>query len=171
MVFSVRNNVASKLNQPIFDFQDKTLFDINRNQVTDITIQRQDSTYQLTEIDTVWQLTSPVQGTVEEDEATTLARKLSTLRMDELETYAEAASLPRYGLDTPWLKIEFKISGSTFDGLVVGDSAGNDMRYMKLVSLPYIYKIKESKLTDFQVSSGDLIVPEDKTVMPQTESE
>ena len=156
MVFSVNNALVNKLQQTAFNFQDKKLFDFNRNQVTDIEITWEDTTYQLTKIDTAWQLIQPVASLADQQKAEGLARTLSTLRLDDAETFSESP-LAQYGLNNPWLQVTFGISGSEFDGFLIGKTVGDNMRYVKLQSSPYVYKIKESKVREFQVTSGGLI--------------
>ncbi|MCF7804840.1 MAG: DUF4340 domain-containing protein [Candidatus Marinimicrobia bacterium] len=155
MVFSVTSTIVDDFFDSVFEFQDKKLFEMNRNQVTDVEIIWNDTTYQVTKIDTTWQLNSPVVAPANGKWATTIARTISNLRMDSLGSYTNT-NPARYGLDDPWLRMRFNIAGSEFDGLTVGDETGERFRYIKMDSSPYIYVIRESKLSAFQVSLDEL---------------
>jgi len=154
-VFKINHSTAENLLKGPYDFQDKQLFHMTSSQVSDITIQWADSTFELTKIDSVWKITKPIQAEAVYQNADQIAVQLPRLRLDGLESYSPKP-MSAYGLNNPWLKVQFKVSGSEFDGFIVGNSAGDNMRYITLDSMPYVYKIKESKLKKFQVNIDEL---------------
>lgn len=155
MIFSIGNSMVTKMQKEPFEYQDKTLFDVSRSQITDLEISWNDTTYSVSKVDTIWKITAPSEHPAREGEIRTLTSKLTSLKVDELGSYTEtSASL--YGLDSPWMRVKFNIAGSEFDGFRVGDETGEEMRYISTDSSPYVYKIEESKLEDFQISLGDL---------------
>ncbi len=156
MVFSVSTNVVNNIRKTPFEFQDKGLFDINSGQVTDIEVTWQDTTYQLSKIDTAWKVMQPVDEPGDPEKAQRMARSLSNLRVDSLASY-DQTDPALYGLDTPWMEVHFHISGSEFDGFAVGDPAKGERRYISTDSSPYVYEIRSSKLTEFQISLNDLV--------------
>lgn len=154
-VFKINHSAAENLLNRPYDFQDTQLFHMTSSQVSDITIQRADSTFELTKIDSLWEITKPIQAEAVYQNANQIAVQLPRLRFDGLESYSPKR-LSAYGMNNPWLRVQFKVSGSEFDGFIVGNSAGDNMRYIKLDSMPYVYKIKESKLKTFQVNLDEL---------------
>ena len=155
MVFSVNNNVYSNVAQDLFEFQDKDLFDVSQNQISDVIIEWNDETYEVSQVDTAWQIIRPVRQPADEDKISEIRRQLANLRMDEPGSYTQTDPAA-YGLDNPWLRVEFKVGGSDFDGFTIGDTGDEDMRYIKTDSSPYIYQIATSKLEEFQVSLENL---------------
>ncbi len=156
MVFSIGNSMVKRMQKEPFAYQDTDLFDVNYGQITDVEISWNDTTYALSKVDTVWKVTSPAEHMAKESEAGTMTRKLSSLSVDEPGSYTRTAPAA-YGLDRPWLQVRFKVSGSEFDGFRVGDMTDESMRYISTDSSPYVYKIDESKLEDFQVTLRELI--------------
>jgi len=154
-IFSVGNSVVQNLQKTPFEFQEKTLFEVSASQVTDVEITWQDTSYRLTKLDTSWNLIRPVSRTAETDIADEIARSIANLRVDSLGSYQQTEP-SLYGLDTPWMEASFRISGSEYDGFVVGDDAGNDQRYISIDSSPYVYRINSSRLEDFQVTTNEL---------------
>lgn len=156
MIFSVSSNVVNNIRKTPFEFQDKGLFDINSGQVTDIEVAWQDTTYQVSRIDTAWKVMQPVEGPADSDKAQRMARSLSNLQVDSLGSYTQTDPA-LYGLDTPWMEVHFHISGSEFDGFTVGNPANGERRYISTDSSPYVYEIGSSKLNEFQISLDDLV--------------
>ncbi len=156
MVFSVNNNVYSNVDQEPFEFQDKDVFDVSRNQISDVTIHWSDTIYTLSKIDTAWQITGPIQELANDERVNEILDQINALRLDEPGSY-ENTSLSLYGLTDPWMEIEFKVGGSDLNGISVGSATGEGMRYIKTHSSPYIYKIQIGKLEEFQVTLDDLI--------------
>ncbi len=155
MVFSVNNNVYSNVAQDIFEFQDKELFDVSQNQITDFTIRWDDQIYEVSQVDTTWQIVQPVQRQADEEMISDLRSHIATLRIDSLGSYTETGP-EMYGLNNPWMRVQFKVAGSDFDGFRIGSMTGNNMRYITSDSSPYIYTIRETKLKEFQISLEQL---------------
>jgi|GEM_PF-294027 len=165
MIFTIRNDLVTQLQKSPFEFQNKQLFDVNRNQITDVEISWNDTTYTVSKVDTVWKMTAPVEQPVRESPVQSITRDLSSIRVDELASY-ERTSPALYGLDEPWLRVIMKVSGSEYDGFTVGDTTDLSMRYITTDSSPYVYKIEENKLEDFQISAGSLA--QEKTIAEDT---
>jgi flagellar basal body-associated protein FliL len=155
MVFSVNNNVYSNVAQDLFEFQDKDLFDVSQNQISDVIIEWNDEIYEVSQVDTAWQIVRPVQQPADDDAISEIRRQIANLRMDESGSYTETEPAA-YGLDNPWLRVEFKVGGSDFDGFSIGGMGDEEMRYITTDSSPYVFQINTSKLEEFQVVLDDL---------------
>ncbi|HKJ68416.1 MAG TPA: DUF4340 domain-containing protein [bacterium] len=156
MIFSVGNNVVTNIRKSPFEFQDKGLFAINSGQVTDMKVSWNDTTYQVSKIDTAWKMMQPVEAQADADKAQRMARSLSNVQVDSLGSYTQTDPA-RYGFDAPWMEVRFHISGSEFDGFTVGDPANDTRRYITTDSSPYVYEIRPSKLNEFQLSLDDIV--------------
>ncbi len=162
-VFKINHTTAEYLLKNPYDFQDKQLFHVSSSQVSDMTIDWAGKTYQLTKIDTVWKIMQPIQANADYQKADQIAVQLPRLKFDGLVSYSPKKP-SYYGFNHPWLKVDFKISGSEFDGFTVGKSTGKDMRYVKLNSSPYVYKMNQVKLKEFQVDLDNLKEVEPKNL-------
>lgn len=147
MVFTVRHSTVENLLKSAYDLQDTQLFKVSGPQITAFQITWEDTTYQFTRPDSVWKTVGRQVNTPRMNQ---MADGLSGLHYDGLASY-NPKSPAAYGFNHPWMVVRFDVSGSEFDGFTVGKEAGDGLRYIKLDSSPYVYKIKETKLERYKV--------------------
>ena len=147
-VFLISSYLDSTFNRTTFDLRDKSVLNVERDQIDSVTLTTPKQTIRFTKPQGEWRLSAPVDARADYVAVDGLINRIDTLQMKSIAA-PEAASLAEYGLDKPAATVQIG-SGSAQAVLVIGRSAGEGVVYAKDQSRPAVVTIDASLLDELK---------------------
>ena len=142
-VYTAKGYLQSVFDKGTRTWKDRTIFDFNKDIVTQINITSAEETIELRlDAENKWQMFQPVSAAASQTEVQNLLTTFSQLETDD---FAEAKELSEYGLDTPTSTIVASLNDGTVAMLLVGKEEGGKL-YVKRVDKDTIFMLFKSNV-------------------------
>lgn len=142
-VYTAKGYLQSVFDKGTRTWKDRTIFDFNKDIVTQINITSAEETIELRlDAENKWQMLQPVSAAASQTEVQNLLTTFSQLKTDD---FAEAKELSEYGLDTPTSTIVASLNDGTLVMLLVGKEEGGKL-YVKRVDKDTIFMLFKSNV-------------------------
>ncbi|MYA99032.1 DUF4340 domain-containing protein, partial [Candidatus Poribacteria bacterium] len=165
-VYVAQGYLQSVFNKSTRTWKDRTIFDFNKENVTELNISSPEETVEL-RLDTnrIWQMLKPEASTVKTTEVDTLLTTFSGLNTDD---FAEATdALSDYGLDTPQSVISAVLNDGTTATLYIGKEEEGKL-YVKRDDKETIFRLFKSNV-DRLIKKSDTLKAEGPAPAVETE--
>jgi len=135
-------------------WRDKTIFDFNANEVTELKIAKKKETILLSK-DTKgnWHIEQPISSLGEKTEVDKLLSTLSRLKAAD---FAKEEELKKSGLDKPAYRISVTLQDEREKRLLIGNRKGKYQYYAKNDEKKYLYLLYKTTVEDLTPSVKDL---------------
>ncbi len=163
-VFLVGKNFLAELDKPIADFRDRTVADLQVNQLNKFEIRVADAAtaggrkLAASKSDSRWKLTAPIAARANLGKIEELARKITDLRREDF-TDDDPKDLKPYGLDDPAAEITLigkESEGAKIIQLGVPTKDGPDKLYAKRKDENSVFTVKSDILNQLKIQPNDL---------------
>ena len=165
-VYVAQGNLQSVFNKGTRTWKDRTIFDFNKGNVTELNISSPAETVELRlDANGTWQMLKPEAGTANTTEVDNLLTTLSGLDTDD---FAEAQDdLAEYGLDTPESVISAVLNDGTTATLYIGNEAEGKL-YAKRDDKESVFRLFKSNV-DRLIKKSDTLKAESPAPTVETE--
>ncbi len=165
-VYVAQGYLQSVFNKGTRTWKDRTIFDFNKGNVTELNISSPEETIELRlDANGTWQMLKPDASAVKATEVDTLLTTLSELDTDD---FAEAKdNLAEYGLDTPESVISAALNDGTTATLYIGKEAEGKL-YVKRDDKDIIFRLFKSNV-DRLIKKSETLKAEDPAPAVETE--
>ena len=165
-VYVAQGNLQSVFNKGTRTWKDRTVFDFNKGNVTELNISSPEETVELRlDANGTWQMLKPEAGTANTTEVDNLLTTLSGLDTDD---FAEAqGDLAEYGLDTPESVISAVLNDGTTATLYIGNEAEGKL-YVKRDDKETVFRLFKSNV-DRLIKKSDTLKAENPAPVVETE--
>jgi hypothetical protein len=153
-IFIIEKEILEKVRRPIFDWRDKNITRIDRNNIEEIEIVRGTEKSSLRKVDADWKLPDGKKLQWEK-----VSAMLSTVEFDRVKDVLDAPNpLPSYGLDKPRVEVVFR-KGSNEAGRLAfgGESKSPEGVYLKSSDSPAVKVVGKDVFDKFNVKGEDLV--------------
>ena len=143
-VYVAQGNLQSVFNKGTRTWKDRTIFDFNKGNVTELNISSPEETVELRlDANGTWQMLKPEASAVNATEVDTLLTTFSELDTDD---FAEAKdNLAEYGLDTPQSVISTALNDGTTATLYIGKEEEGKL-YVKRDDKEIVFRLFKSNV-------------------------
>lgn len=165
-VYVAQGYLQSVFNKGTRTWKDRTIFDFNKGNVTELNISSPEETVELRlDANGIWQMLKPEASTVNTTEVDTLLTTFSELDTDD---FAEAKdTLAEYGLDTPQSVISAALNDGTTATLYIGKEEEGKL-YVKRDDQETVFRLFKSNL-DRLIKKSETLKAEDPAPAVETE--
>jgi hypothetical protein len=153
-IFIIEKEIPDKARRPVFDWRDKSITRIDRNNIEEIEIQRGADKSSFKKADADWKL--PDGKKLQWDK---ISAMLSTLEFDKAKDVVDQPkALSSYGLDKPRLEVVFRKGADEVGRVVFGaDSRNPEGVYVKTSDSPAVKVAGKDVFDKFNVKAEDLV--------------
>lgn len=165
-VYVAQGNLQSVFNKGTRTWKDRTIFDFNKGNVTELNISSPEETVELRlDANGTWQMLKPEAGPANTTEVDNLLTTLSGLDTDD---FAEAGDdLAEYGLDTPQSVISTVLNDGTTTTLYIGKEEEGKL-YVKRDDKETVFRLFKSNV-DRLIKKSDTLKAADPAPTVETE--
>jgi uncharacterized protein DUF4340 len=147
-VFLIPSFVDTSFNKTTFDFRDKTVLAVNRDNIDALSIDSAGKSTRFAKANGEWRLSQPIAARADTSAVEGLVSRLSTLQMKSIVAQ-DVSKTAEYGLDKPAATVTIG-TGSSQASLVVGKSSGEGAMYARDLSRPLVFTIESTLLDDLK---------------------
>ena len=154
-VLVLPGSLYTTADKQLFDFRDKTVLEVDREQVREVQIRGKRKTYRLQKEGEDWSIRKPIQARADRSEIRSL---LSDLEFAKVEEFVErgAGKLKTYGLNVPSTRVDLYLGDNrSRKTLLIGKQVGAQF-YAKDDSGEDIFEIKEDLVEKFNLDLSKL---------------
>jgi hypothetical protein len=158
--FTISSDLRDYLRKPLFDYRDKSIFTLNAEEATTVTITSEGSTIEIAKSDLGWNLTRPTPMKADDARVGQLLKDIQSTKVaDFIDT--ETLRLDAYGLEVPY--IAAKIYSPAHDEnpsqtLFIGRRRGGEppQYYAQCLERDAVFTVPQNLVDSLRVTVSDL---------------
>ncbi|MCZ6678703.1 MAG: DUF4340 domain-containing protein, partial [Candidatus Poribacteria bacterium] len=142
-VYVAKGYLKSVFDRGYRTWKDRTIFDFNKGDVTQLAIKSEDEELELRiDAESKWQMLKPIASAAKGADVESLLDTFSALETDD---FAEAKELAEYELDAPKSSISATLNDDSMRTLLIGKEEGS-RRYVKREDKDQIFMLNNSRI-------------------------